>query len=174
MGAAAAAAKSLQSCLTLCGVGCNCVIFPIPSASHRVQNFLPCHLCLMVCQLGVFPRTPPSSDPLGLFTLDWPLDLPCSYPCRWSTPPGSCYLLWPASHAYLLTRLPAAFWEGLQFWKSLSEYHGRLCGYRILNEHYLLSEFRGYCSRVFWYPLALFLFLSMTHIYFVYFVFKSS
>ena len=46
-------------------------------------------------------------------------------------------------------------------------------GIEFWTEHYLLSEFSACCSSVFWYPLVPFLFLSMTRIYFLYFVLKT-
>ena len=144
---------------------------PVPSAGHSIQSFLPCHLCLTVSQLSVSPgpRPPQSPSPahsglavgFALFTVDGPLCLA----------PVTCSGLHPVSVSSLvfqqLSEKPCssenlcqnimAHCVGIEFW----------------TEHYLLSEFRGCCSSVFWYPLVPFLFLSMTRIYFLYFVVKT-
>lgn len=71
----------------------------------------------MVCQLGVFPRIPPLLRPSrpvhsGL-AVEFALFLSPDGPVHLA--PVTCSGLHPTPVSSL--RLPAAFWEGLQFWK---------------------------------------------------------
>lgn len=156
-------------CYVFCwGVRCNCVISPYPLLATACRTFC-CVIYVWRSVSSVFspgPRPPqtPSAAHSGLavgfalFTVDGPLCL-APLTCSGLHPVSVCSPVFQQ-----LSEKPCssenqnimAHCVGIEFW----------------TEHYLLSEFRGCCSTVFWYPLVPFLFLSMTHIYFLYFVLK--